>query len=110
MDSPQFQNRNFNSIQQLIDRNLSPEQLERTCSTCDIKGPSTKYSKILDIELPDHLIVQLVRFKSENDISKKIMTPVDCKAVLNLNNNVYAITAILVHEGTEVNSGHYLRM
>lgn len=97
------------TIENLIDQNLISEILEATCSSskCQSRQTFTKQLKISGIQMPDYLIINLVRFQRENDTTKKIMTPVNCKSVVNLNEVIYACSSIIVHQGTQVNSGHY---
>ncbi|WBW71429.1 SAGA complex ubiquitin C-terminal hydrolase Ubp8 [Schizosaccharomyces osmophilus] len=99
------------SIQGCLERYISPEQIQYTCSNCNAKV-ATK--QLFFDKLPPTLCLQLKRFEQNSfamstKVDKLITYPMLLKMQYNFNHDSvnYQLYAIVCHKGT-LDTGHYI--
>ncbi|KAG5355963.1 putative ubiquitin carboxyl-terminal hydrolase 16 [Yarrowia sp. B02] len=84
------------------------------CEKCDKITSATKTSRIN--EFPEHLVIHVKRFKFVNDSPKKMGSPIDYPAELDLGHYSakksghvpYKLIGVIAHCGRTTASGHYI--
>jgi len=101
------------TLENCLDEYYKSEEIEYNCSFCGLSKKSN--SRTLIFETSDVLIFLLKRFNKEQKIKKNIKYPeeIDITKYItntnnnNNNNNIYKLFAVNIHNGTDMNYGHY---
>ncbi len=90
------------SVDQLFKKRI----IHKNCEVC---GDNTRFKKEEQITgIPEVLVVQYMRFSHYvGDGVHKIDDDIFSHSWLKLNNVMYELMGIVVHEGASINSGHY---
>ena len=89
-----------------VDQLFKERIIHKNCEVC---GDNTRLKKTEKITgIPEVLVVQYMRFSHYvGDGIHKIDHDIFSHNWLKLNNVMYELTGIVVHEGASINSGHY---
>ena len=107
----QYNTSRTHDIYNLLDDFVTPEIIfDYRCDYCPVQNPTEKNLRIYST--PKILVLQLGRFSGLNKIDEYVRFPSQLRlnygSADNSEYQLYRITGVIVHEGPNIESGHYI--
>ncbi|ORD93553.1 UBP14 [Enterospora canceri] len=80
------------------------QEMDETCTHCNHQAKGT----LVEMHVPEELIICLQRTKISNGVGIKILDAVDVEREIYIQGCKYTLKGSIIHKGPTLNSGHYI--